>query len=158
MANLKALFKPNKWLKFIFFSNAIVVFGASSFLLGLRSANFTIFEINDVHFINPNLRKHLCCYDPTLISVFENRLIDTLKQIKPPYSNEVLNGAITNLREGSYMKKYFRVLNVNSISYKILVLLDNNPAHTLTSFEIITPKSTYFLKPLRIIKDLNPEF
>ena len=111
-----------------------------------------------VHVINPDLGDPKKFRElPPLVYIFENRLIQSLKQVKPPYSEKKLTGLIANLWHSGNWGKNFKVLCVDSSGYKILMIPNTDPK-AQNSFELITVNSTYYLKPLKIFKDLKPDF
>lgn len=149
----------SKWIKPIIYINIIIVFGLVCFFAGTRlRMNDDISQVNEIHVINPKMMKPGCCIDYTLIGGFIKPLKDTLKTIKPPYTEIALNNIIKGLghTNGSKLNlgNYFKVISVDSTYYRIVAT--EYSGNLLEKITMLTPDEEYDLKPLKIIADLKP--
>jgi hypothetical protein len=152
---LKPPSKPAPWVKPVIFINAVIAFAALCFFAGWRLAPCNISQINEVHYVSAKQTKVQCCIDFTVISFYQKKLADTLKQIKPPYSEEQLNKVINDLGPKMKLNKYFKVITADSTYYRILT--SDDWGDYPSNFTMITPKETYFIKPLKIVHEEKAE-
>jgi len=144
-----------KWIKPVIFVNAIIVFGAICFYVGSITSECNINKISEVHFVNPHLSNRVLDY--SMDGFYFKGLQNKLKNVKPPYSKNQLENMISSVMPAIHPEKFTRVLSVDSSSYRIQIDMIH-PEVSNTRYYILTPTEQYYMKPLKIIEDLKPDF
>lgn len=110
----------------------------------------SINKINEVHFERD---RQGALSEPTFQTLLAYKLKDTLKTVKQPYTMEGINSAINGVEKVTNLKNFITLIAVDSLRYKIIVDNDSKKDNQ-GSLMLLTNDSLYYLKPLRIIKDL----
>ncbi|HTD99989.1 MAG TPA: hypothetical protein VK668_11930 [Mucilaginibacter sp.] len=134
-----------------------LIVGFLAFWCGRKTANChcNAAELNEAHFINPKYFHQI--HEATFQSFLTHVLRDSLKSLKPPFANQKIDELIIAIEQKTKLRNYIKKLTVDSFEYKIIISYNNSAMDLREPYYLLTKDSCYYMKPLKIVEDLEPD-
>ncbi|NCD68161.1 hypothetical protein [Mucilaginibacter agri] len=149
-----AIKKLSRWNVRLTLVVGLLLFNAVAFFYlgkinGERSCNIN--SLNEVHY-EPEPTGGT--YEPSFQTILAQELKHKLKAIAQPYTKEKINSVIHEVEEQTNLRNFMTLVTVDSSLYKVIISNGDNKAKR-SSFLLLANDSIYYLKPLKIVKDLK---